>query len=83
MKVVEMPAPKAEQAKEDRIKECSERIQQVLTENKIVGFMFFGIDQDGNMISNGLGMSPQDLALASLLMGDMAKHAISTRIERQ
>ncbi len=83
MKVVEMPAPKTEQAKEDRIKECSDRLGQVLTENKITGFMFFGIDQDGNMISNGLGMSPQDLALASLLMGDMAKHAISTRIERQ
>jgi sulfur transfer protein SufE len=83
MKVVEMPAPKTEQAKEDRIKECSERIYQVLAENKVTGFMFFGIDQDGNMISNGLGMQPQDLALVSLLVGDMAKHAISTRIERQ
>lgn len=83
MKVVEMPAPKVEQAKEDRIKECSERIQQIVSENKIVGFMFFGIDQDGNMISNGLGMTPQDLALGSLLMGDKVKHAISTRIERK
>lgn len=83
MKVVEMPAPKAEQAKEDRIKECSDRLGQVLTDNKITGFILFGIDQDGNMISNGLGLQPQDLALASLLMGDMAKHAISTRIERQ
>lgn len=83
MKVVSMPT--ADTKMEDRVKEASERMLGLFNENKISAYVFVGVDADGAVISNGLGMLPQDMALASMIIQDMARSVLfeQSKVERK
>lgn len=77
MKLIEFP--NTDDKKEKQARDCAEHISDLLSTYKLSAFVIFAVNEDGQLVSSGQGMTAADLAMASLLVADMSRGALSVR----